>query len=93
MECKLCIRKTIKKKWYFDCICTRCQSPDDLGTFISSPKCQECQKGYLVPEFPLDHSSDWICQNCPKKRTVNDIHEMESNAKRLVQDMEKASKP
>ena len=53
LECKLCLRKALKKKWHFDCTCLRCQSPDDLKTFISAPKCQAClqddKTGYLIP--------------------------------------------
>ena len=89
MECKLCLRKALKKKWYFDCNCARCQSPDDLGTNISSPKCQECHQGYLLPEIPLDHGSDWSCKNCSKKYNVLFVNELETNAKNKIKEMEK----
>jgi len=96
LECKLCLRKALKKKWHFDCTCLRCQSPDDLKTFISAPKCQAClqddKTGYLIPETPLDHASDWICQQCSQKYIVTEIYDMESRAKLKMADMEKNGK-
>ena len=93
MECKLCIRRDIKKKWLFDCTCDRCASANDLDTYISSPKCPKCQEGLLVPDVPLDHDSPWSCQvqNCQEKFSVEVIKQIEEDVKKLVKDMANAT--
>ena len=91
MECKLCIRRDIRKKWLFDCTCTRCQSANDLNTYISSPKCPKCQTGLLTPDAPLDHKSDWSCEKCKEKFAVEVIKQIEEDVKKLVKDMANAT--
>ena len=29
-----CRREKLKERWFFECICERCQSSDDLGTYV-----------------------------------------------------------
>ena len=91
MESKLCIRREIKKKWLFDCTCPRCASANDLNTYISSPKCPQCQKGLLIPDVPLDHNSPWSCQDCHEKFSVEVINQIEEDVKKLVKDMTTAN--
>ena len=42
---------------HFECLCTRCKDPTELGSHGSSIRCGECQKGFLTP-------SKWECNKC-----------------------------
>lgn len=88
MECKLCIRKDIKEKWFFDCCCVRCQSPTDLGTYVSSPKCSDCKSGKMIPVEPLNHKSDWTCEKCSALVGFEIIAKIEQDSKDLIKKME-----
>ena len=49
----------------FDCTCSRCSDPTELGSYASALKCPACKN----PVVTLDCSttkSDWSCTNCPK---------------------------
>ncbi|KAL3273948.1 hypothetical protein HHI36_015371 [Cryptolaemus montrouzieri] len=46
---------------YFECFCTRCLDPSELGTHISSLKCHKCLKGKLQFE-----NLTWTCTFCGK---------------------------
>ena len=77
----------MKKSWFFDCTCPRCSDATDLGTFISSPKCPECQKGQeglLTPIEPLSHVTDWLCNKCQHVFTRSDILQMATEGKEIV---------
>ena len=54
-------RAKIKKNWYFDCLCPRCQDPSELQTYFDAIKCNECNKGY---KLPIKIDSDWQCSQC-----------------------------
>ena len=58
---RLELRSDLRRQWFFDCACDRCSDPTDSGSFVSSRACPECPGGWLVPERPLDHDSDWVC--------------------------------
>lgn len=47
---------------YFRCECTRCVDPTELGTHLSSLKCQSCQIGSLIQMHT--GQSKWTCLNC-----------------------------
>lgn len=54
---------------FFRCRCARCLDPSELHTEFSSLKCPSCsidRHGYLIPQDPLDHSSQWECSGCKK---------------------------
>jgi hypothetical protein len=85
LECKLCIRRKLKQSWHFDCCCPRCDSVTDLGTYVSSPKCDKCDSsGLLVPIEPLNHESNWECEKCQNIVTFDKIEEIEENAKKKI---------
>ncbi|XP_059088067.1 SET domain-containing protein SmydA-8-like [Tigriopus californicus] len=49
---------------HFECECTRCADPSELGTHLSTLKCPKCPVGNFMPEDPLDSTSDWSCDAC-----------------------------
>lgn len=52
---------------YFDCCCTRCSDPTDLGLYLDSlrcPKCRDAGKNSLVlSTSPAKLTAEWRCQN------------------------------
>lgn len=56
-------RFTIKQAKCFECGCTRCADPTELGTYAGSIVCPNCHKAMVVATNPLDFQSDWRCQN------------------------------
>jgi len=62
-------RSALREFKFFDCDCQRCKSDDDLGTFTSAFKCQDCQ-GPILPDITAENEEDetWKCgcKNCEK---------------------------
>ena len=50
--------------WYFDCECRRCCDPTELGSHLSSLKCEECEAGVLLPSHPDQYHTPWSCDQC-----------------------------
>ena len=53
--------RKLQKNWYFKCSCPRCSDPTELGSHLSSLRCQKCENGFLTPVAPLDPESPWKC--------------------------------
>ena len=80
-------RKILQKEWFFNCKCERCMDQDELGTFMSSPKCSSCLSGYLLPMKNEDPDYDWKCNNkdcTDKSYAIDDILEIDDNIKQNV---------
>lgn len=62
-------RPLLREKWHFDCWCTRCLDPTELGSHLSSLRCprrgsrRQCE-GTVLLTSPTSTSSDWACQYC-----------------------------
>lgn len=49
---------------YFKCTCDRCKDPTELGTHLSSLKCNHCSSGHVLPSpNPLSPEA-WVCSSC-----------------------------
>lgn len=46
-------REFLKESKYFDCCCERCKDPTELGTHLSTLKCQKCDNGIITSTNPL----------------------------------------
>jgi hypothetical protein len=46
-------RDYLKQCKFFDCICSRCSDPTELGTNMSSLKCNKCDPGLIMSSNPL----------------------------------------
>jgi hypothetical protein len=57
-------REQLLDSFYFSCQCKRCQDRSEIGSNFSSIKCMNpaCKNGYLLPSYPLDPHSEWMCQ-------------------------------
>ena len=49
---------------YFACACPRCSDPTELGTHMSSLKCNKCDNGIVMSLDSLDPDSLWKCTHC-----------------------------
>ncbi|CAH0400982.1 unnamed protein product [Chilo suppressalis] len=50
---------------FFKCECARCADPTELGTHLSTLKCQKCDNGVIMASNPLDAEGEW---NCTEKK-------------------------
>ncbi|KAL1497897.1 hypothetical protein ABEB36_008780 [Hypothenemus hampei] len=60
-------REYLKENKYFDCSCERCSDPTELGTHMSSLKCQRCDNGVIIASNALDAICEWKCTHCDYK--------------------------
>ncbi|XP_076662822.1 SET domain-containing protein SmydA-8 isoform X1 [Andrena cerasifolii] len=49
---------------HFACACPRCSDPTELGTHMSSLKCNKCDNGIVLSLDSLDADSAWKCTHC-----------------------------
>ena len=68
-------RKKIRKNWFFDCSCPRCEDPSELGTNVSGVVCQECP-GVLLPRGGHYTCSSDDCQNTINVNQVEDMEQL-----------------
>lgn len=57
---------------HFECKCSRCADPTELGTLMSSIRCFRCEDGFLVSKDPSNQDSDWVCnlKECSAEENV-----------------------
>ncbi|XP_043275189.1 uncharacterized protein [Venturia canescens] len=54
---------------YFECVCSRCSDPKELGSNLSTLVCPRCKKGSVTNKNPLrsnvyEDKDSWQCDNC-----------------------------
>ena len=74
-------QQVMKRRKFGGCHCQRCSDPTELGTFTSGIYCFRCpnREGIILPEYPLNHDSDWMCNKCSDRKSakfVNDLLEI-----------------
>eukprot|EP00096_Caligus_rogercresseyi_P009927 TRINITY_DN3476_c0_g1_i1.p1 TRINITY_DN3476_c0_g1~~TRINITY_DN3476_c0_g1_i1.p1 ORF type:complete len:511 (+),score=63.35 TRINITY_DN3476_c0_g1_i1:134-1666(+) len=74
-KCTLARRTTIKNKWYFDCLCKRCEDPTECGSYLGALLCSQC-KSTILPIDPLVTESDWKCHGCGEEMDVEGVMEI-----------------
>ena len=44
----------------------RCKSPDELGSHMSTLKCQNCEMGWIMPDCQIynENETKYYCHNC-----------------------------
>ena len=80
-------RATLREGWYFDCNCTRCSDPKELGAMTSAVKCVDCtdsQQAFLLPNDSLDKDAPWQCSTCSGLTKSNDIAHRLASIRRKV---------
>ena len=61
---------------HFRCQCNRCMDPTELGTHLSSLKCNSCQNGLLVPPHMNLYEAEWKCSSCNISLQNSKVEEM-----------------
>ncbi|KOB76050.1 Protein msta, isoform A [Operophtera brumata] len=59
-------REFLIQSKFFNCDCPRCADPTELGTHLSTLKCNKCDNGVILSTNPLDNDAQWKCtdKNC-----------------------------
>lgn len=68
---------------YFECDCRRCMDPAELGTHLSSIRCQSCTLGFLMRLN--NNTTAWNCLNCNATKLNEDIQLMLCECRREAQ--------
>ena len=55
----------LSEVWGFRCTCPRCESPSELGSNLSSLKCDTCTEGHCGPVMDTCAEVTWPCDTCP----------------------------
>nr|CAD7605274.1 unnamed protein product [Timema genevievae] len=85
-------REHLHEGKYFDCTCSRCRDPTELGTYMSSLKCVKCRgKGLVSPVEALRENSPWECNQCGHYYSALVVHSATARGKDLLEDIDKTS--
>ncbi|XP_060522635.1 SET domain-containing protein SmydA-8 [Cylas formicarius] len=60
-------REFLRESKFFECTCPRCSDKTELGTHMSSLKCQKCDNGVILSVNPLEDVGEWACTHCDYK--------------------------
>lgn len=70
-------REHLRETKYFECKCSRCSDPTEMGTYLSALKCLGTELvpcgGIQLPVNPLDDKTEWACDKCQVKLSNNDV--------------------
>ena len=78
-------RPYLREKWFFDCTCSRCSDPTELGSHMSSLLCTRSKcRGSAVPSHPLDYQSDWVCLSCGAVTCLDRVQSVLESAAQLM---------
>nr|CAD7448917.1 unnamed protein product [Timema bartmani] len=85
-------REHLHEGKYFDCTCSRCRDPTELGTYMSSLKCVKCRgKGLVSPVEALKENSPWECNQCGHYYSALVVHSATARGKDLLEDIDKST--
>ncbi|KAE8741891.1 hypothetical protein FOCC_FOCC012543, partial [Frankliniella occidentalis] len=54
-------REHLKESKFFDCCCSRCSDPTELGSMCSALVCPRCGRPSVLPTDPLQADAPWRC--------------------------------
>ena len=60
----------------FLCQCSRCSDPAELGSHVSSLRCEKCETGDLLPQDTLSMRTDWQCSGCGEVSNYQQVTEV-----------------
>ena len=77
-------RPPFRQLWNFDCTCSRCCDPTELGTQASAIRCPVTRcPGYCLPSDCLSYISDWKCDKCDRIITADEAIDITENVQKL----------
>ncbi|XP_023328599.1 protein msta isoform X2 [Eurytemora carolleeae] len=81
-------RTKLREKWFFDCSCSRCSDPTELGSHASTLLCQVCLSpdALLLSKDVLDPVAPWYCTKCDLQIRADEVNDIEN---RIATDMQK----
>lgn len=56
-------REHLLENKFFECRCSRCSDPTELGTYTSALLCPKCKSGLVLSTQPLNAEAHWSCTN------------------------------
>ena len=59
-------REHLLENKFFECQCSRCADPTELGTYSGALICPKCRTGCVLSTDPLNAEADWKCTNVGK---------------------------
>ncbi|XP_037044408.1 SET domain-containing protein SmydA-8-like [Bradysia coprophila] len=73
----------------FECACTRCSDPTELGSNLSFLKCinTECCGNSCGPQNPLDSETRWTCWDCKETISMQQANAVRWKVKSLVNEV------
>lgn len=71
-------RDFLMESKFFHCDCPRCADPTELGTHLSTLKCNKCDNGVIMSTNALDNEAIWSCneKNCGFKTSSAAMRKM-----------------
>lgn len=64
----------LKENYFFNCECSRCHDPTEMGTNFSNPRCPECYWNIMQPRTWLGVTK-WVCQNCKGEKSEERVRD------------------
>ncbi|XP_077295773.1 SET domain-containing protein SmydA-8-like [Arctopsyche grandis] len=88
-------REHLREGKYFECLCDRCKDYTELGLHLSSMKCLHCKNARVVMKKPakssqLTKSDVWLCLDCKRKCTGDEIKEILEKIITVFQQIDKS---
>lgn len=84
-------RQYLRNSKCFDCLCQRCRDASECATYIGSLICQRCKSAKLLPDKPLDPTSDWNCGNCSFQVTATNFQFIQNRLQFAIENLPKQS--
>jgi len=86
-------RKNLKASKYFDCCCSRCADPTELGSHFSTLLCRirGCG-GYVVSQDPLNNDAHWKCLKCNIEMPGGDVQAEQEEWEEKIENAPKDAK-
>ncbi|KAG7208523.1 hypothetical protein KM043_014742 [Ampulex compressa] len=80
-------RQFLSSTKLFSCSCHRCSDPTELGSRLSALMCAvDGCNGDLLPVYPLDFDSVWICDRCAIKVNCRQIRSIRSGLAAIIEE-------
>lgn len=84
-------REFLRENKFFDCTCKRCSDKTELGTHMSTLKCNKCDNGVIMSTDPLDDTCEWKCTHCPFKTNAIAVRKVFATIQAEIESVEMSS--
>jgi len=81
-------RNFLTCNYFFNCKCTLCSDPTEMGLFLSGIICTKCKRrgrqGVIAPTDPLNMENSWQCRKCGFERTYAAVTKVVADATNML---------